>query len=73
MSIVLDILLYILGKKISPEAQEPFIKLVDEILEKKKLGEDTEKLEDEIDRMVHELYELTPQRLILLREIRRKD
>lgn len=44
-----------------PEEQEPFINLVDEILEKKKVGEDTSKLENKIDEMVYQLYELTDE------------
>ncbi len=46
-------------KKISPEAQAPFIKLVDEILRLKKHGEGTTEQENEIDEMVYDLYELT--------------
>ncbi len=45
--------------KISPESQEPFIKLVDEILELKKRGENTDEQENEIDEMVYDLYDLT--------------
>ena len=45
--------------KISPEAQNPFINLVEWILEGKKRGEDTSRWEAEIDRMVYELYDLT--------------
>jgi len=46
-------------KEISPKMQEPFIKLVDQILINKKAGKDTQKLEDKIDLMVYKLYELT--------------
>jgi hypothetical protein len=46
-------------KKISPEAQAPFIKLVDEILRLKKQGEGTTEQENKIDEMVYDLYELT--------------
>jgi len=45
--------------EISPEAQAPFIKLVDEILRLKKQGEATTELENKIDEMVYDLYELT--------------
>ena len=44
--------------KISPEAQAPFIKLVDEILRLKKAGEATIELENKIDAMVYDLYDL---------------
>lgn len=46
--------------EISPEAQAPFVKLVDEILALKKQGKDTTFQENKIDEMVFELYELTP-------------
>jgi len=46
-------------KQITPEAQQPFIELVDEILEKKKLGQETFEQENKIDAMVYRLYELT--------------
>ncbi len=46
-------------KQISPEAQAPFIKLVDEILALKKQGENTSVEENKIDEMVFDLYELT--------------
>lgn len=46
-------------KEISLDAQQPFIDLVEQIMEKKKIGEDTQELEDKIDLMVYKLYELT--------------
>jgi len=46
-------------KKISEAAQQPFIKLVETIIEKKKAGQDSSKEEAEIDAMVYKLYELT--------------
>ncbi len=46
-------------KKISSEAQAPFVKLVDKILALKKQGKDTEELEKEIDKMVYDLYDLS--------------
>ncbi len=52
--------------RISPKAQEPFIKLVDEILEKKKLSEETQELEDRIDKKVYELYELTSEEIAIV-------
>ena len=39
--------------------QQPFIHLVDQILEAKKQGQDTPALEHEIDVMVYQLYELS--------------
>lgn len=45
--------------KISPEAQQPFIELVDKILAKKENNEDTTAEEQEIDIMVYKLYNLT--------------
>ena len=39
--------------------QQPFIKLVDQILSLKKEGKDTQHLEDKIDLKVYKLYELT--------------
>ena len=45
--------------KITPEAQQPFINLVEKILEGKKSGKDTSGWEAEIDGMVYDLYELT--------------
>ncbi len=46
-------------KQITLEAQQPFIELVDEILEKKKLGQETCSQENKIDAMVYRLYDLT--------------
>ena len=45
--------------QILPEAQKPFIELVDRILADKKVGEDTRDLEAEIDVLVYGLYGLT--------------
>ena len=39
--------------------QQPFIKIVDHIIEDKKAGKDTQYLEDKIDLMVYKLYELS--------------
>ena len=46
-------------KDIPLEQQQPFVNLVDQIMEKKKINEDTQELEDKIDLMVYKLYELT--------------
>lgn len=45
--------------KTLPEAQKPFELLVNQILTKKKEGEDTSALEAEIDSLVYGLYDLT--------------
>ncbi len=56
--------------KISETAQAPFIKLVDEILAKKKTGEKTDHLEREIDEMVYKLYELTDEEIKIVEGIK---
>lgn len=53
-------------KKITPEKQKSFIKLVDEILEKKKLGQETADLENKIDAMVYRLYDLTTEEIAIV-------
>ena len=47
---------------VSPEQQEPIVKLVDQILDAKRTNLDADvcELEDEIDQLVYELYDLTP-------------
>jgi len=54
--------------KISPKQQKPFIKLVDQILEKKKDNPDAniEDLEDKIDKMVYKLYGLTKEEIKII-------
>jgi hypothetical protein len=60
-----DIFPYIKGihlKKLPikiPSNQQPFITIVNQILDLKKLGQDTSDLEHQIDIMVYHLYELT--------------
>ncbi len=49
--------------KISLEKQQPFIDLVDIILAKKEIGEDTTAEERKIDMLVYELYELTDEEI----------
>jgi len=51
--------------KITPEKQKPLIKLVDQILEKKKDNPeaDVRDLEREIDEMVYRLYRLTEEEI----------
>jgi len=52
--------------KISSKAQQPFINLVDTILEKKKQAENTDNEEHEIDKMVYQLYELTDEEIKII-------
>ncbi|MGE0792981.1 MAG: TaqI-like C-terminal specificity domain-containing protein [Candidatus Woesearchaeota archaeon] len=68
-------------KKISPEQQKPFIQLVDQILSITK-DEDylknpdkqskVRKLEKEINKLVYELYELTPEEIKIVEEFNEK-
>lgn len=52
-------------KKISTSSQAPIIKLVDQILAAKRKGPnaDTSELEREIDRLLYQLYDLTPEEI----------
>ncbi len=50
-------------KKIEEKAQQPFVALVDQILELKKAGKDTQALENEIDALVYRLYDLTDEEI----------
>ncbi len=45
-----------------------FTFLVEKILEKKKLGEETQYSGIEIDKMVYKLYELTPEGIAIVEE-----
>ena len=47
--------------KITPTQQRPFIKLVDRILEAKSADADTSELEESIDWLVYDLYDLTDE------------
>lgn len=47
--------------KLSESEQQPFVDLVDRIMEQKAAGRDTTDLERQIDLMVYELYGLTPE------------
>ena len=51
---------------VSPEQQEPIIELVDQILDAKRANLDADvcELEDEIDQLVSELYNLTPDEIV---------
>ena len=55
--------------KISPEEQKPFIELADQILENKKNGVDTIELENQIDKMVYELYGLSENEIAIVEKI----
>jgi restriction endonuclease S subunit len=55
-------------KEISEEEQQPFVNIVDQIIQKKKLNEDTKKLEQLIDFMVYELYGLTEDEIKIVEE-----
>ena len=52
--------------KISETEQQPFTELVDQILTQKKKNEDTTTLEEQIDRMVYDLYGLTPEEIAVV-------
>ena len=55
-------------KRIPPDAQKPFIKLVDRILASKQrdAGADVSELERQIDGLVYALYGLTPEEIKLI-------
>jgi hypothetical protein len=57
-------------KRISPDEQKPFIKLVDRILAAKQRDaeSDTSALEREIDELVYALYGLTPKEKKIVEE-----
>lgn len=52
--------------QLSEVEQQPFIDLVDKIMEAKKLGADTSEYEAQIDKIVYQLYDLTPEEIILI-------
>ena len=54
-------------KKIEETDQQPFVALVDQILELKKEGKDTLSLENEIDEMVYRLYDLTDNEIAIVK------
>ena len=54
--------------KIEEKDQQPFVALVDRILELKKEGKDTQSLENEIDALVYRLYELTDEEIKIIEE-----
>ena len=55
---------------VSPEQQTPIIKLVDQILDAKSTDpdSDTSDLENEIDKLGYELYNLTPDEIAIVKE-----
>lgn len=68
-------------KQISPEQQKPFIQLVDQILSITKDADylknpdkqaKVQKLEKEIDKLVYDLYELTPEEIKIVEEFNEK-
>ena len=48
-------------KKILPKEQKPFIDLVDKIIEAKQQDKDSTAYENKIDKLVYELYSITPE------------
>jgi hypothetical protein len=48
---------------LSEAEQQPFVKLVEQILAKKEKGEDTTELENQIDQLVYQLYGLTEEEI----------
>lgn len=54
--------------KISEAEQKPYVELVDKIILAKENNPnaDTSDLEAEIDRMVYQLYDLTPEEIVIL-------
>ncbi|MFA6186918.1 MAG: TaqI-like C-terminal specificity domain-containing protein [Phycisphaerae bacterium] len=56
--------------KVSGELQKPFVELVDKILTVKKRAPkaDTSELESKIDKLVYELYDLTPEEIGIVEE-----
>ncbi|WP_270749831.1 Eco57I restriction-modification methylase domain-containing protein [Fusobacterium hominis] len=54
-------------KVASSDEQEKYIQIVDRIMELKKLDKDTQELENQIDEMVYDLYDLTEEEKELVR------
>ena len=56
--------------KVTPEQQQPIINLVDQILEKKRdfPNANTSALEQEIDKLVYQLYNLTPEEIAVIEQ-----
>ena len=56
--------------KASPEQQQPIIDLVNQILEKKSVNPNTNTsaLEQKIDELVYQLYNLTPEEIAIIEQ-----
>jgi len=57
-------------KEISEQEQKPFIELVEQIMSLKSQGKDTTDLENKIDEMVYDLYELTEEEKEIVRNFK---
>jgi adenine-specific DNA-methyltransferase len=57
-------------KNVSEQDQQPFIEKVEKIIELKKQNKDTTELENEIDEMVYDLYELTEEEKEIVRNFK---
>jgi hypothetical protein len=55
-------------KKLGINDQQPFIQLVDQILEAKKQGQDTAALEQQVDELVYGLYGITEEEKRVIEE-----
>jgi len=55
-------------KEVLKKDQKPFIKLVENIIEQKKNGEDSSENERKIDEMVYRLYDLTEDEIAIVEQ-----
>ncbi|MBK9482310.1 MAG: hypothetical protein IPO02_10115 [Bacteroidetes bacterium] len=55
-------------KQLNEKEQQPFIKLVDQIIELKQQGKDTTTIEAKIDELVYKLYDLTAEEIKIVEE-----
>jgi adenine-specific DNA-methyltransferase len=53
-------------KNISTDLQKPFVKLVDKILKAKTEDKETQNLENQLDNLVYQLYELTEKEILMV-------
>ncbi|KAF0200139.1 MAG: type IIS restriction/modification [Bacteroidetes bacterium] len=53
-------------KNISKERQKPFIDLVENIIDNRSIDNETTELENEIDQLVYQLYDLTPEEIEII-------
>ncbi|MGA2623115.1 MAG: N-6 DNA methylase [Bacteroidota bacterium] len=74
LELYLEPLQFIPIKQLSIVEQTPFVRLVDRILAEKRADSqaDTTALEREIDRLVYELYELTPEEIAIVQDSTRR-